>query len=520
VSGRKGARRRDGDEGTVSAVRLEAHLAGFATARGLFESLVGQLEDPAADRLTHGQLEDLIQAQGREVMRQLLQDRMDLRSIREPKLTEAMGSDQKARRRIEPVHERLLATLFGTVTVTRIAYRALGASNLHPADAALNLPVERSSHGLRRLAAIESVRGSFADAQAAIVRGCGTRIGQRQVEELTVRAAADIKAFYRAAEPARCDDDVPLLLSFDGKGIVMRPKDLREDTRKAAQAKGGNKLKTRLSGGEKLGRKRMAILGAVYDAKPAPRIVDDVIADPNGDPDRQRADGPKAFNKWLNGSVTDNTQTVISAAFDQAEQRDSGHLRAWVALVDGSRPQIEQILTEATLRGVPVTIVCDIIHVLEYLWNAAWTLHEAGDPAAEAWVGRHARTVLAGHVHQAIGDIRAEAKTADLGPDKNKTIDKVCGYLENTSPYLDYATALAAGWPIATGIIEGSCRHLVKDRLDITGARWGLAGAEAVLKLRALISNGDFDAYYAWHLQREHQRIHQPRYHDKLTLAA
>ncbi len=452
-------------------------------------------------------------------MRQLLQDRMDLRSIREPKLTEVIGSDQKARCRIEPGHERLLATLFGTVTVTRIAYRALGTANLHPADAQLNLPVERASHGLRRLAAIESVRGSFADAQAAIARGCGTRIGQRQVQELTVRAAADIEAYYRATESARCDDDIPLLLSFDGKGIVMRPEALRPDTAKAAEAKGGNKLKTRLSGGEKLGRKRMAMLGAVWDAKPAPRTVDDVIT-PDGDPDRQRADGPKAFNKWLTGSVTDNTQTVISAAFDQAEQRDPRHLRTWVVLVDGSRPQIEQILTEATLRGVPVTIVCDIIHALEYLWKAAWTLYEAGDPDAEAWVGRHARTVLAGHVHQAITDIRSETKTADLGPDKNKTIDKVCGYLENTSPYLDYATALAAGWPIATGIIEGSCRHLVKDRLDITGARWGLAGAEAVLKLRALISNGDFDTYYAWHLAREHQRIHQARYQDKLTLAA
>ena len=444
---------------------------------------------------------------------------MDLRSMREPELTAVTGSDRVARGRIETGHERGLATVFGTVAVTRIAYRALGAYNLHPADAGLNLPVERSSHGLRRLAAIESVRGSFADAQAAIERGCGTRIGQRQVEELTVRAAADIEAFYQAAEPAGCDDEVPLLLSFDGKGIVMRPEALRPDTAKAAQAKGGNKLKTRLSGGEKLGRKRMAMLGAVYDARPAPRTIDDVIT-ADHDPDRKRADGPKAFNKWLTGSVTDNTQRVISAAFDQAEQCDPGHSRTWVVLVDGSRPQIEQILTEAVLRGVAVHAVCDIIHVLEYLWKGAWVLHEAGDPDAEAWVGRHARTVLAGNAHQAITDIRVEAETADLGPDKAKTIDKVCGYLENTSPYLEYATALAAGWPIATGIIEGACRHLVKDRLDITGARWGLKGAEAVLKLRALINNGDFDAYYAWHLQREHQRIHQDRYQDKLTLTA
>ena len=92
-------------------------------------------------------------------------------------------------------------------------------------------------------------------------------------------------------------------------------------------------------------------------------------------------------------------------------------------------------------------------------------------------------------------------------------------YLINKKPDLDYPTALAAGWPIATGIIEGACRHLVKDRMDITGACWGLDGAEAVLRLRALISNGDFDTYWTWHLTREHHRTRLTHYQDH-TLAA
>ena len=86
--------------------------------------------------------------------------------------------------------------------------------------------------------------------------------------------------------------------------------------------------------------------------------------------------------------------------------------------------------------------------------------------------------------------------------------------------YPHYDQALSRGWPIATAIIEGACRHLVKDRLDITGARWSLPGAEAVLKLRALISNGDFDTCFTWHLRQEHHRNHQTRYQDKLSLAA
>jgi hypothetical protein len=169
---------------------------------------------------------------------------------------------------------------------------------------------------------------------------------------------------------------------------------------------------------------------------------------------------------------------------------------------------------------VTIHLVCDLIHVLEYLWRAAWCFHEAGDTAAEGFVAEHARTILTDGPEPVIAALRQAAAETALGASKTETIEKVCTYLENKSPYLDYATALASGWPIATGIIEGACRHLVKDRLDITGARWSLPGAEAVLKLRALITNGDFETYYAWHLKREHQRNHQALYQDKLSLAA
>lgn len=503
----------------MDAADLEARLAAFGAARGLFDALVEELGDPAADALTHAELEERIATQGREVMRQMLQDHLDLRSIREPRHGEVIGADHVPRRRIEPGHRRALATVFGTVTVTRIAYRALRASNLHPMDAALNLPVERASFGLRRLAALEAVRGSFDDAKAAIERATGARIGKRQVEQLAERAAADIEAFYRAVPPAACTDQTLLVASVDGKGIVMRPEHLREQTAKAAAAKGSNAMKTRLATGEKNGRKRMAMLGAVYDAEPAVRTAPDVIAPP-GEAMRQREPGPKAMNKWLTGSVTDNTQTVISAVFDQAEQRDPEHRRTWIVLVDGARAQIEQIQTEAAVRGATIHIVCDFIHVLEYLWKAAWCFHDNGDPAAEDFVARHARTILTNGPAPVIEDLREHAADAGLGPEKTETVEKVCTYLENKSPYLDYATALRRGWPIATGIIEGACRHLIKDRLDITGARWSLPGAEAVLKLRALIANGDFEPYYAWHLRREHQRTHQARYQDKLSLAA
>ena len=123
--------------------------------------------------------------------------------MREQRLDQVVGDEGVTRSRVETGHTRALETVFGTVSVERLAYRAPGVGNLHPADATLNLPVERHSHGLRKLCALEAARGSFADAVDAIGRQTGQRLGKRQVEELASLAAMDFEAFYEDRRPAR-----------------------------------------------------------------------------------------------------------------------------------------------------------------------------------------------------------------------------------------------------------------------------------------------------------------------------
>jgi len=147
-----------------------------------------------------------------------------------------------------------------------------------------------------------------------------------------------------------------------------------------------------------------------------------------------------------------------------------------------------------------------------YLWSAAWSFHAEGDPAAEKWVATKALAVLNRQASTVAAAIRRKAITLGLQPHTRRGADRCADYLLAKRNYLNYPQALQAGWPIATGIIEGACRHLVKDRLDLTGARWGLQGAEAILKLRALRSNGDFEQYWTFHLNRERHRVHQTRY--------
>ena len=263
--------------------------------------------------------------------------------------------------------------------------------------------MEKHSHGLRQLAALEAARGSFDDTAEAIERATGVRLGKRQAEALAGRAAADVDDFYaqRRPQPAGAGREV-LVLSADGKGIVMRPEALRPATAKAA-ASATTKLSTRLSKGEKRNRKRLAEVGAVYDADPVVRIPADILArgqDTKQDTDpEQPAQAPVAKNKWLTASVTDDAATVVVRIFDEADRRDPTHARTWIALVDGNNHQIDRIQAEATQRGIDVTILCDFIHVLEYLWKAALVLPPGGRPHRRGVGARQSDRRPAGQGH-------------------------------------------------------------------------------------------------------------------------
>ena len=491
---------------------------GFVASRACFEALTAELAGAEAAGKTHDGLEDWLAAGCRELTRLLLQDHLRLRTVTEMRRDDVVGvGEQVPRRRVEVGHVRTVTTIFGRVVVERMAYRRGGAPNLYPADAGLNLPVGEHSHGLRKLAVLEAVRGSYDQAIAGIVRASGVSVGKGQMLALTQAAAIDITGFYQARRPAPAGDDDVLVMTFDGKGVVMRPDGLRAATATAA-ARGRTKLATRLSKGEKSNRKRLAEIGGVYDITPIARTAADVIAEPGGI--RTRSPGPVAVAKWLTVSIEDDAASVIGDVFDEAERRDPDRRRRWIALVDGNGHQIRRIRAEATRRKVPVTIICDFIHVLEYIWRAAWCFFTEGDPAVEVWVAEHARRVLTGRAGTVAAAIRRKATARHLGPAERRNVDVTAGYLMKLRPYLRYDQALAAGWPIATGIIEGACRHIVKDRMDLTGARWGLPGAETILRLRALISNGDFEDYWAFHLNQEHHHTHHSRYRDTFTLAA
>jgi hypothetical protein len=424
----------------------------FEPSRAAFEALVGFLDGADAAKLTHAELEERIRADGFEVLRLLFQDHLDLRAGREERLDEVVGADGITRTYAEDDHQRALVTTFGEVRVARLAYRRKGAHNLHPADAGLNLPEEVYSHGLRQVAATEAARGSFDEAVAAIDRTTAAKVPKRQVEALTQAAAVDFEAFFDTIDRPAAEADQVMVVSADGKGIVMRPEGLRAATAAKAAAS-DNKLKGRLSKGEKANRKRMAEVGAVYTITPVVRTPDDVMAHRGDGPPKE---APTAANKWLTASVADDAATVISRVFDEADRRDPDHTRPWVALVDGNNHQIDRIRAEATARGIDISILVDWVHVLEYIWASAWSFFDEGEPAAEDWVQDKAIDVLSGRASIVAAAIRRKATTMGLDDSTRKNADACADYLLAKAPYLDHADTLVMPTSVSTSLSQAA----------------------------------------------------------------
>ena len=484
----------------------------FSGAREQMHAMEEYLRSDAAFASDHAELERYVKDEGRELERRLLQAHLDLRAARE-RPVDVRGADG-VRRTMQRQSSRVLLTIVGEVNVRRWAYEAKGVETLHPADAALNLPADLYSFGVRRLVAEEACRGSFDEVVEQTKKIIGVAVPKRQIEELTMRAAQDFTAFY-ATRAVEVEDTTALLVfGFNGKGVVMRHEYLREGTKKAAE-NSRHKLQTRLTRGEKSNRKRMAQVATIYTIEPWVRTPMDIMHDLR--PVRATATRrPRPVNKRVWASLEAAPKEVIEETFAEGERRDPKRKRQWVVVVDGHRDQLRLVKMAAKMAGGEVTIILDLIHVLEYFWKVAHCFHEAGTTAVEQWVNQRLLALLEGREAGAFArDLRRWAARRELDEDQQKVVTDCIRYLLNNRRLLHYDRALAAGLPIATGAIEGACRHLVADRLDTSGRGWSLRGAEAVLRLRALRSSGDFEEYWAFHLAREQTRNHEARYANK-----
>ena len=493
--------------------RLFPEMGEFSEAGEAFFELVESLQSQEASHWEHGQAEEFIEQRGREVLRLAFQGYLNRRASQEERRHQVLGSDGVERERCWESSSRALGTLFGEVKITRKRYSGSKAGSLFPLEAELNLAADKYSDGLRKRVSQEASRSSFDEALASLQEAAGQKIPKRQAEELTAKVAMDFEAFYQSrsgSEPEEKED--LLVLTFDGKGVVMRQEDLREATRRAAEREEGKRI-GRLAPGEKRNRKRMAAVASVYSLSSLERSPEEIMG---LWPSQREGSRPKPVGKRVWASLQREPEEVIEEAFQEALWRDPQRKRQWVVLVDGDEHQLERIEKAGKKYEVDLVIILDFIHVLEYLWKAAYCFHPVGSAEAEEWVQWRAVAILRGDSSQVASGMRRSATLRQLKNQERKAVDKCADYLIKYRQYLRYNLYCWNGWPIATGVIEGACRHLVKDRMELTGARWGLKTAEAILKIRALRSSGDWEDYWQFHKQQELQRNHLDRYAEDI----
>ncbi|HHH29185.1 MAG TPA: ISKra4 family transposase [Polyangiaceae bacterium] len=512
----------NGPPQSLETTTMEAHSIPeqkpFSAADAKFRELVERLGSEEILAREHGEVEELLRVEGREVLRMLMQDHLALRSPAKAIGGEVEGSDGQLRQFERRGMKRPLTTIFGTVTVERTGYRGREGGALIPLDAVLNVPSDKYSHGVRARAAALVAKTSFEDAAATLSHDAGAPVPKRQVESMGRALAVDFDTYYEERCATSVGDEASLLvLGFDGTGVHMRPEALREQTRKLREAMPDEDPwpSPKAAGPKRTNGTRSATVSVCYEVEPYPRTFQDILRDLRGlkaTEDQQPRRRPKPQAKRVAASLKKSVRQVVREGFEDAQRRDPQHEKRWVVLLDGNEHQLEAVLRQARATDVEITIIIDLIHVAGYLWAAAKVLRPDDFSERRQWVMEKLTEILWGNTSTAAAAMRRSATMKKLGTTERKPVDDCAAYLLKYKPYLRYDEALAAGLPITTSVVEGTCHHLVKDRMAITGARWGLEGGESVLRLRALRLNGDLDDYLQFHRRQELHRNHLSRY--------
>lgn len=467
--------------------------------REAFRDLERWLGSESSQHLGLAGVERETECRGREVLRVLLQEHIDRRGTADGYAAIRVWSSEDGS--LLYSHRRLgtrrLITVFGEVSVTRMGYGLPGRRWIHPLDAELQLPERVYSYEVQRRLVKAAVQGPFDEAIGMLADLNGVRVPKRSAEQIVLDTSVDFEAFYEERSTWECDGGRPLLVAaIDCKGIPMVKSEPAVET-------------VRLRKGQKRQKKRMATVAAVFFQAPEPRTPEQVVQSlfTAGKPalqKRQRQERPRPQSKRLWASLTAGKTDFITGVRSEMLRRDPDRLLPWVIVTDGERALQKRVCA----LFEDVTLVLDLLHVLEKLWKAAHALHPEGSPEAQSFVRDRTLRILRGDVSQVVKGLRQMVTKRGLQGSKKKALSDVAAYFYRNRNRMRYHLYLENGWPIASGSVEGACKNLVKDRMERSGMRWTEPMAEAMLRLRAVHLSGDFEEYWDFHVRQDQLRLH------------
>ena len=400
----------------------------------------------------------------------------------------------------ERIRTRPYFSIFGELTIERLCFRHQGKGSIIPLDGAVNLPERTYSYFLQEMMCSLSQRMPFGEEMGFFKKFFGHSFSPRSLETVNRDVAASYDTFYDETrpEPVKPEGEIQVV-SFDGKGVPMVKEEIA-------------RRKARLGKGEKNQKKLEALAGVSYTIdqheRTAEEVVGNLFQDEPAKPKDEKKPIPHAGNKVVTVSLEKPKEAVMEFIVEDVAARTRGNAKEMVCVLDGAR----SLWLKCRKLFPQATFILDIIHVLEYLWSAAHVYNKAESEEARQWVRDHLLMILTGKVGQVIKGLKLSlARRRKLTKDQQKTLRKVISYFDRNKRGMAYDKYLQKGFPIASGVVESVCGHVVKDRMEGSGMRWKIPSAEAMLRLRSLTASQHFDLFFAAHMNQQRIRLHDSK---------
>jgi hypothetical protein len=427
-------------------------------------------------------------------------------------------ADGRDCRRLDKLHARPYLSIFGEFELLRVVYGTREGQKIEyvPLDHRLGLAEGKFSYLLNDWNQSLVVDAPFARVDSTLANILGLKQSVHSLERINRKLAEDVSAFWAALPVPPADEEGALMVcSADGKGVPIRGQ-----PESAVMAE--PPLKADARSGCKPGRKKVSLVGSVYTVDPfvrTPEAVVDALFRSSGERLPASEGRPRPCFKRVRASLIRDAAETSKPSYDEifgwiareVGTRDPIGARPTILLMDGQESLWNAGLSYLPESQLQVTEILDLLHACGYAWDATHLFHPSGSARALRYVKRLVHRILRGEVNAVIRTLRRKGAHAKLRGKRARTLEDVCGYFETHSHRMAYDEYLSAGYPIASGVIEGACRNVVKDRMERSGMRWVLKGAHAMLGVRSIHLSGLWDEFMRFHIDRECQRLYPNR---------
>jgi len=396
--------------------------------------------------------------------------------------------------------KRKYFSVFGKIDIERQVYWIKGIDKVIPLDEHCNLPEKMYSYYLQDIINDFSVDITFEKTQDKLKKLYKIDIGERQIEELPSTFDDYCVSFIENKNaPDEQTEGELQVMEFDGKGIPIIKKDAAD-------------IVSRQGKGEKRQKKKEALIATSYTVDKRIRTAEQIARNLIYPEQQLKIVDDKKEIKAQNiirfGSLKMPKSKVVQLIEKDAIKRNPESRKDVVVLIDGS-PYQEKIVRSSLTKIQQFTVILDIIHVIQYLYEAAHAIYSENGKEVKEHVYKLLISILQGNTGRVIGGLKQTVAKQNLSANKVKTLEKVIGYLANHKSNMQYDKYISKGYPIATGIVESTCKQLVIGRMEGAGMKWSMDGAESMLFMRSISKSELWNDFNKYKIDNEKLRLYK-----------